>query len=215
MSADQVQLLSRVDTPQEQMQDSSMDNYSCVTRSQDATDGWQSLQSGQPRQRAGPDNSFVPAGLDHHVTTAHGPHQVHNWGAWSDMPDDQSQVTTGDQSSTNVSHGGVQQWQYQNQPQAGYPRICKRTLIISDLPDGTCYADLTGAIRGGKLLNIFLKTDSEWAFVSFLREEDATRFYNHAINHGVFVKTTRVSLASSCSKLRTLLTRSASMVGGR
>ncbi|EMR68518.1 putative rna recognition motif containing protein [Eutypa lata UCREL1] len=51
--------------------------------------------------------------------------------------------------------------------------MCRRTLALSNLPDNATHKDITSIVRGGMLLDIFLRAAERVVLVSFLREEDA------------------------------------------
>ncbi|KAI0014000.1 hypothetical protein F4779DRAFT_560214 [Xylariaceae sp. FL0662B] len=73
-----------------------------------------------------------------------------------------------------------------------YARMCKRTISISGLPDNTTHWDMTSVIHGGQLLDVYLRPFDHIALVSFLREEDAVRFYEYARRNDLYVRNKRV-----------------------
>ncbi|KAI1816817.1 hypothetical protein GGS20DRAFT_583163 [Poronia punctata] len=75
---------------------------------------------------------------------------------------------------------------------ASFPRMCKRTVTICGIPSSATLADVTGVVRGGQLLDVFLRSVEHLASVSFVREEDATRFYEHAKKNDIYIKDKRV-----------------------
>lgn len=60
------------------------------------------------------------------------------------------------------------------------------------IPDGTTYEDVTSAVRGGMLLDIFLRMRECTAQVSFLRALDAQNFVDHVKKHDLYIKGKRV-----------------------
>lgn len=76
------------------------------------------------------------------------------------------------------------------QPQ--FERQCARTLQLSNLAEGTTHADIVNAVRGGMLLDIFLRSHDRSASISFLNSEDAKRFYEHVRRHDLYIKNKRV-----------------------
>ncbi|RYP15212.1 hypothetical protein DL765_005851 [Monosporascus sp. GIB2] len=82
--------------------------------------------------------------------------------------------------------------QSQNAQRPQYARMCRRTIALTGLPDQTTHKDVTNVVRGGMLLDIFLRVAEHVALVSFLREEDAVRFYNHARKNYIYIKNKRV-----------------------
>ncbi|KAI1132940.1 hypothetical protein F5Y10DRAFT_229759 [Nemania abortiva] len=77
-------------------------------------------------------------------------------------------------------------------PQPLYARMCKRTVTLCGLPPFTTLGDVTGVVRGGQLLDVFLRNVEHTASVSFVREDDATRFYEHARKNDIYIKNKRV-----------------------
>ncbi|KAI2630426.1 hypothetical protein GGS21DRAFT_524171 [Xylaria nigripes] len=79
-------------------------------------------------------------------------------------------------------------------PQPSYARICKRTVIFCGLPSFTTLGDVTSVVRGGQLLDVFLRITERVASVSFVREEDAVRFYEHAKKNDIYIRNKRISI---------------------
>jgi hypothetical protein len=75
---------------------------------------------------------------------------------------------------------------------AQFERQCARTIQISNLADGTTHADITSAVRGGMLLDVFLRSHERSATVSFLHSADAKRFYDHVRRHDLYIRNKRV-----------------------
>jgi hypothetical protein len=73
-----------------------------------------------------------------------------------------------------------------------YEQHCARTLQLSNLADGTTHADIVNAVRGGMLLDIFLRYHDRAASVSFLNSEDAKKFYDHVRRHDLYIRNKRV-----------------------
>lgn len=73
-----------------------------------------------------------------------------------------------------------------------YARMCKRTIVLTGLADGTTHEDVTKVIRGGLILEVYLRAAEHSALVSFLLEEDAVRFYEHARRHDLYINHKRV-----------------------
>ncbi|RYP71695.1 hypothetical protein DL771_004646 [Monosporascus sp. 5C6A] len=82
--------------------------------------------------------------------------------------------------------------QSQNAQRPQYARVCRRTIALTGLPDQTTHKDVTNVVRGGMLLDIFLRAAEHVALVSFLREEDAVRFHDHARRNDIYIKNKRV-----------------------
>lgn len=74
-----------------------------------------------------------------------------------------------------------------------YERQCSRSILLSRLPDSTTHGDITEAVRGGRLLDIYLRPNDRTAAVSFLVEADARAFYDHVKRHDLYINHKRVS----------------------
>lgn len=66
----------------------------------------------------------------------------------------------------------------------------QRTVLITNLSDRTTHKDLAGIIRGGRLLDIFLRNDRT-ATISFV--EGAAEFLAYAKRNDIYLHTKRVS----------------------
>lgn len=80
-----------------------------------------------------------------------------------------------------------------------YERQCARSILLSKLPDNTTHADITDAVRGGQLLDIYLRSNDRTAAVSFLLAADARAFYDHVKRHDLYINHKRVSGPGSIS----------------
>ena len=81
------------------------------------------------------------------------------------------------------------------QPQSQRPqfeRQCARTLQFSNLAEGVTHADITGAVRGGVLLDVFLRAHDRSATVSFISSADAKKFHDHVRRHDLYIRNKRV-----------------------
>jgi hypothetical protein len=77
-----------------------------------------------------------------------------------------------------------------------HPKNAKRTIQLCNLPDGTTHADITNVVRGGMLLDIYLRSNDRCAAVSFLEEEPAKSFFHHVKRNDLYIHGKRVG--SSC-----------------
>ncbi|KAL2018919.1 hypothetical protein VTK56DRAFT_10286 [Thermocarpiscus australiensis] len=75
-----------------------------------------------------------------------------------------------------------------------FERQCTRTIYLGNLAEGTTHADITNAVRGGMLLDVFLRSHDRSATVSFLHSADARRFYDHVRRHDLYIKNKRVEV---------------------
>lgn len=90
-----------------------------------------------------------------------------------------------------------------------YQKVAKRTVLLYNLPEGVTHADVTNVIRGGMLLDIYLRTHDRAASasVSFLEGAHAQEFFRHVKRHDLYIRGKRVSNISVKS-LKQLLTAS-------
>ncbi|KAJ4391424.1 hypothetical protein N0V93_005041 [Gnomoniopsis smithogilvyi] len=75
-----------------------------------------------------------------------------------------------------------------------YERQCARSVLLSNLAEGTTHADITRAIRGGQLIDIYLRPHDRTAAVSFLLSADARGFLDHVRRHDLYIKQKRVDV---------------------
>lgn len=101
------------------------------------------------------------------------------------MPDDPSDGVY-DESNRNGDHR-----EQPTRPQ--YEKFAKRTLLISNLPEGTTHADVVDVVRGGMLLDIYIRPHDRTASVSFLGEVNAQEFFRHVKRHDLYIRGKRVS----------------------
>lgn len=73
-------------------------------------------------------------------------------------------------------------------------RVCRRTLRILNIPGGATHTSLAAVIRGGPLLEIYIRTYDHSAMVSFLYPADATAFFDHVQKYGLYIKQTQLSV---------------------
>ncbi|KAI1144516.1 hypothetical protein F5Y05DRAFT_407905 [Hypoxylon sp. FL0543] len=76
----------------------------------------------------------------------------------------------------------------------GFALKCQRSVSLTDLPPGATWWDVTSAVRGGALVDVYLQTRTLFANVSFLTEESARAFFEHASKNGIYVKDKKVSV---------------------
>lgn len=73
-----------------------------------------------------------------------------------------------------------------------YERQCARSILLTNLAEGVTHRDITEAVRGGQLLDIYVRPDRA-VTVSFLRASDARAFFDHVRRHDLYIKHKRVS----------------------
>ncbi|KAK6218718.1 hypothetical protein LQW54_002641 [Pestalotiopsis sp. IQ-011] len=73
-----------------------------------------------------------------------------------------------------------------------FPRMCKRSILLAGIPEGTTHGEITSIVRGGMILEVYIRAAEHSALVSFLLEEDAVRFYEHARRNDLYINHKRV-----------------------
>jgi hypothetical protein len=74
----------------------------------------------------------------------------------------------------------------------GHLRNDQRTLLFTNLSDRTTHKDIVNAIRGGMLLDIYLRSAERTASVSFVDGSAAQEFFNHAKRRDIYIHGKRV-----------------------
>lgn len=101
------------------------------------------------------------------------------------MPDGQDAFFDG-ASANNDSQPKSQRQQFD--------KFAKRTVQLANLADSTTHEDIANAIRGGMLLDIYLRTHDRIASVSFLEEAQAHDFFRHVKRHDLYIRGKRVCM---------------------
>jgi hypothetical protein len=73
-----------------------------------------------------------------------------------------------------------------------YDKFAKRTILLANLPEAATHSDIVAVVRGGMLLDIYLRTHDRTASVSFLEEAAAHEFFRHVKRHDLYVRGKRV-----------------------
>ena len=74
-----------------------------------------------------------------------------------------------------------------------YNRAEQRSVVASNLSDRTTHKDLINVIRGGALLDIYLRTNDRSASISFIEGSAAQNFMNHVKRNDIYIHGKRVS----------------------
>jgi hypothetical protein len=75
-----------------------------------------------------------------------------------------------------------------------YDKFAKRTILLANLPEGVTHSDIVAIVRGGMLLDIYLRTHDRTASVSFLEEAAAQEFFRHVKRHDLYIRGKRVRI---------------------
>lgn len=70
-----------------------------------------------------------------------------------------------------------------------------RSLVIRGLSRSTTLEDITKSIRGGIVLNLFVRPHQQAVHVAFVNADDAERFLLHAKKHDLYIKSKRVHVS--------------------
>lgn len=114
-------------------------------------------------------------------------HDVPDWADDDAAEDDESESGGG---PVGNLHNPVHSQQASVRP--FYERQCERSILLVNLAEGVTHGDITDAIRGGQLLDIYMRSDRS-ASVSFLLASEARAFLEHARRHDLYIKHKRVS----------------------
>jgi len=76
-----------------------------------------------------------------------------------------------------------------------YAKNSQRTVQLSNLPEATTHAEIAGAVRGGMLLDIYLRSNDRVAAISFLEEEHAKAFYHYVKRNDLYIRGKRVRIS--------------------
>lgn len=152
------------------------------------------VQRGSGANGQGYTGNYGRSNSNGHYRARHGSgSHHHNHSAWAD---DDGEMDNDDEGDENVTNGVVGttyvKSQNQNQRQQ-YERQATRTIQLLNLAEGTTHADITSAVRGGMLLDVFLRTHERSATVSFLHAEQAKKFFDFVRRHDLYIKNKRVS----------------------
>ena len=74
-----------------------------------------------------------------------------------------------------------------------YARAEQRTLVLKNLSDRITHKDIVDVVRGGAVLDIYLRTNERTASVSFVEGATAQNFMNHAKRNDIYIHGKRVS----------------------
>ncbi|KAH6969813.1 hypothetical protein HG530_014142 [Fusarium avenaceum] len=68
----------------------------------------------------------------------------------------------------------------------------QRSVQLLNLTPGVTYGDVSAVVRGGPLLEIFLRPKENSATVSFVQEADAVAFLEHSRMYGLYIKDRKI-----------------------
>lgn len=74
-----------------------------------------------------------------------------------------------------------------------YARAERRTILAKNLADRTTHKDIVEIVRGGAVLDIFLRANERSASISFVEGSAAQSFMSHAKRNDIYIHGKRVS----------------------
>jgi hypothetical protein len=86
-----------------------------------------------------------------------------------------------------------------------YDKFSQRTVLLVNLPEGVTHLEVVEAVRGGMLLDIYLRAHDRTASVSFLEQAHAQEFFRYVKRNDLYIRGRRVS-GLEISTLRNILT---------
>lgn len=74
-----------------------------------------------------------------------------------------------------------------------YNRIEQRTILAQNLSDRTTHKDLANIVRGGAVLDLYLRANERSASISFVEGSAAQEFMNYVKRNDIYIHGKRVS----------------------
>ncbi|VUC26492.1 unnamed protein product [Clonostachys rosea] len=108
------------------------------------------------------------------------------------QPDSANEYTPRQSSFCSVVSAGSRAESYPTNSGRRAPREGNRTICLLNLAEGTKHSDVASIVRGGQVLDIYLRYRDNTASVSFLHEADAEAFFSHVRKHDLYIKNKRV-----------------------
>ncbi|TVY32259.1 Negative regulator of differentiation [Lachnellula subtilissima] len=81
-----------------------------------------------------------------------------------------------------------------NSQRQQFEKFAKRTVQLANLAESTTHQDIVDAVRGGMLLDIYLRIHDRTASVSFLEEAQASDFFRYVKRHDLYIRGKRVEI---------------------
>lgn len=73
-----------------------------------------------------------------------------------------------------------------------YEKVAKRTILLMNLPENPTHSEIVKIVRGGMLLDIYIRSHDRIASISFLEEVHAEEFFRHVKRHDLYIRGKRV-----------------------
>ena len=81
-----------------------------------------------------------------------------------------------------------------------YSRAEQRTIAAKNLPERISHQDIINFVRGGLVLDVYLRSAERSASISFVEGSAAQDFMNHVKRNDIYVHGKRVSPTMTCYK---------------
>lgn len=178
-------------------QDETTENYTTFSTAEDnATDGEFNLtesqqtipldrDDGHGRQRYTfrESDGYAPRGLRRgHKNTSHS-HFLVDDEEDAYTPDEPSEALYDNESRNNGSTA--------KPSRARYDKFAKRSILLTNIHDATTLSDVVEAVRGGLLLDIYLRTNRTVS-ISFLEAAHASEFFQHVKRNDLYIRGKKV-----------------------
>jgi len=75
-----------------------------------------------------------------------------------------------------------------------FQKNAKRSVNLGNLPENVTHGDIAAVVRGGMLLDLYVRDNDRSAVVSFLNEEDALNFFRNAKRNDLYIGGKRVQI---------------------
>ncbi|KAL3425724.1 hypothetical protein PVAG01_02515 [Phlyctema vagabunda] len=82
------------------------------------------------------------------------------------------------------------------QPHTGpyYEKNCKRTVLLSKLPSAVTHAEIVDAVRGGMIIDLYLRSKDRTVSISFLEAIHARNFFRHVKRNDLYLGGKRIEI---------------------
>ncbi|KAM0309483.1 hypothetical protein ACHAO8_008987 [Botrytis cinerea] len=144
--------------------------------------GHQAYSNGTPR--TGP----IPASRPQEYRSS----QTHNF-QYQETPG-QNLHTGSHDDSNDTSDSETRKISQSRSQRPCYEKFAKRTVQLYNLPIETTHADVCDAVRGGMLLDMYLRTHDRAAIVSFAEQVQANEFFRHVKCNDLYIRSKRVDI---------------------
>jgi hypothetical protein len=149
-------------------------------------------------QQSIPANKCIGPGTKHYAfgeNNSHTPRDLYarDSNTRQSSPVDDEYVYTPDGLSDGLDEGESGNNESLAKPQRRqYDKFAKRTILLTNLPDVTTHSDIVDAVRGGLLLEVYLRRHDRTACISFLEEAHADEFFRHVKRNDLYIRGKRV-----------------------